>query len=1175
MPIIPVEVAVRIKATDEASARVNKATTALSNQANEVNALSRRYKNAGQTVGWYQQQLDRAVAIDKKAAASAREVRTALEEGNITKAKARRELASLARTQATARAAGRNLVGSVQKLTFGTDRLTRSTQRSKTATQQATQATQKQTVAVQKSTQATKQASTATQAYGKHNQSFIGGMKMAVKWAIAYQVAYGALDMVVQGVGQSITLASGATEAYTKNIELFGATNARAVETASMSAARIAGMNTTLYQETIGTMGAFLQAAGHTEQKSLEISQNVTQRIADIASFYNQSIEETTAKIQTVLAGTSPRPGYALGIDTTIKTMQEFMQQFDQFRGRTWKDLDLAEKQELRYLKIMQDTAKTAGDFVRTSDNFANTARIAGANIGNMGKQFGDFLIPPLQATLNLFNSLFTSEHAEGMDRFLQRVEQGARDLSEIADLPKSDAVVQMEAFFRVLSEHDMETGSLAGAVEFIEKLSSDSDKMVAAAAAIETAAGSLRDLAEVSFSEHISSMADATIHTITLGLAGRDLWEQLEDNRQAIVSEVDALKTLAVQAGLVDESIGGVSDQLVNLLELNGLTREEAWAMVSAWEEGKIAQAALRREQQEYIEGMREKMGVTQSEAEQQAELAAQKEEEMRRAAESVIMISESYMGLDFASRQAMAAEYERAHAHREADAALSGAGVMAGRLRDALLDLADEYKVKIVAEGQVDQSAVEALKTMMIAAAVARYQASGQDIEQMDMAALAAQEGQRFRDAFNAMGTLGIDTVSGTTGTTGVTGATQAGQWGGPAGVKWGKGGTHGQIRVNAETGTKFKWDADSQRWTKVSDSSSGGGTSDPFGGPKGEKWQAGEHGEIRTYGATGTQYQYSLDTKRWSVYRPKESDFERKKRSIGESYFEQGSRLYDLWIRVRALPNDIPQIASTKASALSAANDAQFQFDNAKTEGELNTAESRAKNAIFLLERVYNRAMELMDEKDKDPGFGGPKGEKWAAGRFHGQTRTSAASGTKYAWDADSQRWGKARDPGDQYGGPRGQAWGAGTHGQIRTYGATGTKYQYDLDRQRWGEYRPKPASYYGGPKTDAFGMGEKHGEIRTSEASGTRWRWDADTQRWTRAPRTSASSRTSASRSPSGGTSSGGGAGGGGGMGGGGGGGTAKIELPIPLYLIMEDGRQMRAWIDERVTEIVGR
>ena len=401
---------------------------------------------------------------------------------------------------------------------------------------------------------------------------------------------------------RAIRESSDAIEAYTKNIELFGAKNARNIESIGKRAAQTLGLSEVAYQEVIGTMGAFLQAAGNVEEKSLEIATKITGRIADLASFYNQSIEEVRQKLTSILAGTSPRPGYALGIDTTVKSLQDFMQTLPEFAGRVFRELTLAEKQQIRFLKIMQDSNKAAGDYVRTSDNLANSWRTAVSNGLNLTKTIGDFLYPAARALVRVFNTLFTTDLQEGTANFNQHMERTSRLISEITNMKKSDFVVQYQAFLRTLQQAD-ETGAYTASLQFIKNWRGELDKAAVAQRTLNQlrGSGSLTDTFRTSKGEEWSQFGEELLAAGTFGALGRRPWEFNAERVEAIKAEVAAIIELSEATGALDRKQKNWIQTLERILQQQGLTRDEAKEGVRLYQEEHLSLTALQVEVNEH----------------------------------------------------------------------------------------------------------------------------------------------------------------------------------------------------------------------------------------------------------------------------------------------------------------------------------------------------------------------------------------------------------------------------------------------------------------------------------------------------------------------------------------------------------------------------------------------
>lgn len=140
--------------------------------------------------------------------------------------------------------------------------------------------------------------------------------------------------------------------------------------------------------------GMFKQIAsgfGVVEEKANLMSKNLTQIGYDISSFYNIAIEESMQKVQSGIAGELEplrRLGYALdqatlqeiankhGIDQRITTMTQ------------------AQKSQIRYIAIMEQSGNVMGDMSRTLLTPANSMRILQQQITQLSRALGNLLIP-------------------------------------------------------------------------------------------------------------------------------------------------------------------------------------------------------------------------------------------------------------------------------------------------------------------------------------------------------------------------------------------------------------------------------------------------------------------------------------------------------------------------------------------------------------------------------------------------------------------------------------------------------------------------------------------------------------------------------------------------------------------------------------------------------------
>jgi len=127
---------------------------------------------------------------------------------------------------------------------------------------------------------------------------------------------------------------------------------------------------------------------------------DLTTRSADFASVMNLDVAEAARIFQSGLAGET-EPLKKFGIDLSAAAVDAYA--LANGIGEAGKPLTEAQKQQARYGALMEQTAKTQGDFANTSDGLANAQRILGANFDNMQATVGG---PLLNAFANLTTGL-------------------------------------------------------------------------------------------------------------------------------------------------------------------------------------------------------------------------------------------------------------------------------------------------------------------------------------------------------------------------------------------------------------------------------------------------------------------------------------------------------------------------------------------------------------------------------------------------------------------------------------------------------------------------------------------------------------------------------------------------------------------------------------------------
>ena len=127
---------------------------------------------------------------------------------------------------------------------------------------------------------------------------------------------------------------------------------------------------------------------------------DVSQRAADFASVFNIEVSEALQVFQSGLAGEA-EPLKRFGINL----LQTEVAAFAMANGisESASAMTESEKIQARYGLLLEQTAKTQGDFQNTSDSLANSQRILRAEIENLQIEIGSALIPVAKDLVNTF----------------------------------------------------------------------------------------------------------------------------------------------------------------------------------------------------------------------------------------------------------------------------------------------------------------------------------------------------------------------------------------------------------------------------------------------------------------------------------------------------------------------------------------------------------------------------------------------------------------------------------------------------------------------------------------------------------------------------------------------------------------------------------------------------
>jgi hypothetical protein len=168
----------------------------------------------------------------------------------------------------------------------------------------------------------------------------------------------------------------------------------RIVGSFAKGAARQAGLSMRQANEMIVPIGASLRNYGYSSKEAAKQSVALAKRAADMASVFNTSVPEALEAIQAGLRGEAdPLEKFGVGLSAaTVKAKAMSMGLVDA-KGNISKHNEMLARNAV----IMDQTNRYAGDFVRTSGEAANKARINAAEAENLSASYGNGLLPALK----------------------------------------------------------------------------------------------------------------------------------------------------------------------------------------------------------------------------------------------------------------------------------------------------------------------------------------------------------------------------------------------------------------------------------------------------------------------------------------------------------------------------------------------------------------------------------------------------------------------------------------------------------------------------------------------------------------------------------------------------------------------------------------------------------
>ena len=211
-----------------------------------------------------------------------------------------------------------------------------------------------------------------------------------------------AVGKLIQFGKESIELGSDLAEVQNV-VDVTFTTMSDKVNEFAKNAMTSAGLSETMAKRYVGTFGAMSKSFGFSEAQAYDMSTALTQLTGDVASFYNISQDLAYIKLKSVFTGEAE----------TLKDLGVVMSQsaLDQYAlangyGKTTSAMTEQEKVALRLAFVQNQLSAASGDFIRTSDSWANQVRVMQLQLQSLKATVGQGLINIFTPVLKVINIL-------------------------------------------------------------------------------------------------------------------------------------------------------------------------------------------------------------------------------------------------------------------------------------------------------------------------------------------------------------------------------------------------------------------------------------------------------------------------------------------------------------------------------------------------------------------------------------------------------------------------------------------------------------------------------------------------------------------------------------------------------------------------------------------------
>lgn len=225
---------------------------------------------------------------------------------------------------------------------------------------------------------------------------------------------------IVAASAAAFKLAGDYEQAMGKMNDVFGENN-KAVEDWLDTSMESFGLSRLSASEMLADFGALFDNYGFKIEETTKMSQNLVERVRDLGARFNATSEETATALNAIFTGQT-EPLRKFGVMLNQASLQEYA--LAQGIKKKVSEMSEAEKVQLRYNYVMQETTKSLGYYKKEQDTASAQLETFKEVLKEVGVTFGEQILPMFTPILQAINNglMAIAGLDEGTKQFILRL---------------------------------------------------------------------------------------------------------------------------------------------------------------------------------------------------------------------------------------------------------------------------------------------------------------------------------------------------------------------------------------------------------------------------------------------------------------------------------------------------------------------------------------------------------------------------------------------------------------------------------------------------------------------------------------------------------------------------------------------------------------------------------